>query len=289
LPSDQGWAEFMEPRKYRVKTCKLRGVLSQGLALPIDILPGGDYQEGDDVTEVLGVTKYEPPAPKDCAAKGNFPPFIPKTSELRIQSSMNLIDQLTGLPYFITVKYDGQSMTVANHPTDGFIVASRNQTLKLKITDEEGKTQDANNNFVQTALKLDLERKLPQGFAVQGELMGPGIQNNRLELKEYDFFVYNVFDIMEGEFFNFHDMVNFVTQYGLRMVPVVEISDGFAYTLDELLEKAKGKYRCPESGRQLKSRREGLIVRPQESLYTQKGNRLSFKVMNNDFLLKDED
>lgn len=170
------------------------------------------------------------------------------------------------------------------------MVASRNMTLKLKVTDKEtGEERDSGSNFVQTALKLDLARKIPQGFAVQGELVGPGIQKNRLELKEHDFFIFNVFDILEGEFLNFQDMVNFVTQYGLKMVPVEETGDSFGYSLGELLEKAKGKYRCPESGRQLKSRREGLVVRPQEFRFTQKGNRLSFKVLNDDFLEKDED
>ena len=57
LPNDAEWAKFMEPRKFRVKTCKLRGVLSQGLALPMSILPegSGPFEVGDDVSAVLGI------------------------------------------------------------------------------------------------------------------------------------------------------------------------------------------------------------------------------------------
>ena len=39
LPDGPAWSEFMRPRGFRVRTAKLRGVLSQGLALPLAILP----------------------------------------------------------------------------------------------------------------------------------------------------------------------------------------------------------------------------------------------------------
>ena len=48
--------EFLRSRKFRVRTIKLRSQISQGLIVP---LPNGNWKEGDDVTEILGVKKFE--------------------------------------------------------------------------------------------------------------------------------------------------------------------------------------------------------------------------------------
>ena len=54
--------EFLRPKKFRIKTMKMAGVLSQGICFPLSILPDkdGGYEVGDDVTEILGIKKYEP-------------------------------------------------------------------------------------------------------------------------------------------------------------------------------------------------------------------------------------
>ena len=86
---------------------RLRGALSQGLLLPLTSLGLADVSAGDNVTELLGVTKYEPPAPPNTGGfRANFPGFIPKTDELRIQSVPEVLDELKGSPYVITIKYD---------------------------------------------------------------------------------------------------------------------------------------------------------------------------------------
>ena len=58
LPDGAPWAEFMRPRGFRVRTLKLRGVLSQGLALPVSILDGEVPEPGEDVRDRLRVVKY---------------------------------------------------------------------------------------------------------------------------------------------------------------------------------------------------------------------------------------
>ena len=52
-------------KKDRVKAIKLRGILSQGLVLPVvdGCVRGHKVAEGDDVTELLGLRKYVPPVP----------------------------------------------------------------------------------------------------------------------------------------------------------------------------------------------------------------------------------
>ncbi|HEX9972761.1 MAG TPA: RNA ligase (ATP), partial [bacterium] len=83
--------EFLRPRKFRIKTAKLRGQISQGIAFPIGAikeLANVEIKEGLDVTEIIGVQKYEPPPAVMMSGqvKGGFPGFIPKTDEMRIQS-----------------------------------------------------------------------------------------------------------------------------------------------------------------------------------------------------------
>ena len=61
LVPETEWSEFLRPKKFRVKTFKLNKfkVASQGLLMPMDILPKGKtFNVGDDVTKVLGVTYY---------------------------------------------------------------------------------------------------------------------------------------------------------------------------------------------------------------------------------------
>ena len=52
----------------------------------------------------------------DC--RGNFPSFIPKTDEMRVQSVPEVLDEIHGLPYVITLKYDGTSSTFCIDPLD---------------------------------------------------------------------------------------------------------------------------------------------------------------------------
>ena len=73
----------------------------------------------------------------------------------------------------------------------------------------------------------------------------------------------------------------YVELLDLDMVPIEEIGEDFNYTVSELIEKAKGKY---PSGLD----KEGIVIRPIKNEFNmQIKNRLSFKVLNNDFLLKE--
>jgi RNA ligase (TIGR02306 family) len=96
LPEGQPWAEFLRPRRFRVKTTRLRGVLSQGLALPVSILPGEVPPVGTEVRDRLGVVKYEPPVPDTQEVGGPFPGQVPKTDEIRLQSALGVLDELRG-------------------------------------------------------------------------------------------------------------------------------------------------------------------------------------------------
>jgi RNA ligase (TIGR02306 family) len=276
LPEKE-WSEFMRPRKFRVKTAKLRNTLSQGIVFSTDILPNSKDMEIDtDVTDLLGIIKYELPAPKDQKVKGNFPSLIGKTNEIRLQSHPRLIDEIKKFPFYMTVKCDGTSGTFAKID-DEFIVCSRNWMLK----------PDGNNWYLDIAKKYDLENIIPNNFAIQGEVVGPGIQKNKLMLKEVDLFCFNVFNIEEQKHLDYHDFIKWCNDYGLRTVPIIKIvnpDDKFDFSLDSWLKLAEGKYEGTDN------EREGIVVRPINETYSHVLNgRLSFKVINNEYLLKNNE
>jgi RNA ligase (TIGR02306 family) len=292
LPDGPAWSEFMRPRSFRVKTVKLRGVLSQGLVLPVDIL-GDDLPtleeaglpEGDDVTVLLGVTKYEPPIPGEngpnrvkVPAGEPFPARVPKTDETRIQSAMACLHELAGKDFYVTTKLDGTSATFFRDFDGKLVVCSRNWVVKAEPT----------NVYHQMAERYRLH-EIPIGIAVQGEICGPGIQKNRLVLKEPDLFVFNVYDASRGDYYTYLQWRHFCDRLKLRLVPVEDVVEGnrartFVHTLDTWLERAKGRYEGTTN------RKEGIVVRPLVETHSRKlQGRLSFKVINNEFLLKDEE
>ena len=88
--------------------------MSQGLVLPTSFVTGEDtsayeLSEGQDVTEALGVLKYDPPVPAQLAGviKGPWPSAIPKTDEGRVQNLTNEWDELRQHSYEITEKLEG--------------------------------------------------------------------------------------------------------------------------------------------------------------------------------------
>lgn len=109
--------EFLRDRNYRIKTVKLRKTTSQGICFPLNIIPidesGSEMivnpKEGLDVTDILGVIKYEPIVPAQLAgiAKGNFPAFIPKTDEIRIQEVPQVLERHKWVVLRSTEKLDG--------------------------------------------------------------------------------------------------------------------------------------------------------------------------------------
>src|SRR5262249_43552050 len=73
--------EFLRKQGFRLKVSRFKGQFSQGLALPLNILPGAEYAPGDDVIGLTGIRKYEKPLAQNLAgvAKGGFPSWLSKT------------------------------------------------------------------------------------------------------------------------------------------------------------------------------------------------------------------
>ena len=257
---------------FRIRTVRLRGQLSQGLMLPISLFPELDgYREGDDVTELLQVKKWY--IPETAASGGTIigerPSGIPASDEIRIQSALELLEQLQDKPYYITTKMDGTSGIV--YYIDGKIgCCSRNKEIK----DEEGAL------YWMPVYKYGLKEKLAalgKNIILTGEICGPGIQKNKLRLPETQWYVFDVKDWNSGRYVSFDEACEICAKLGLSFVPLEERGECFSYSLETLLEKAKGKY---PSGLD----KEGIVVRN-----TSSPKSVSFKVLNNDALLKEKD
>jgi RNA ligase (TIGR02306 family) len=275
--------EFLKPIGMRIRTVRLRGQVSQGICFPLTILPE-DFKiaEDADCTEVLGITKYEPPMPACLSgiAKGKFPSFIPKTDETRVQVLQRLLDKYKGEKCYVTEKLDGSSATY--YIKDGeFGVSSRNLEL----------IEDPVNSFWKVARQMDIENKLRsigKNISIQGELIGEGIQDNKLKLKGQTVMFFNAFDIDRFEYLNFKEFNNLFNEIELPIVPIVALDYELENDIEAIIKMATIKSKILKD-----VWAEGIVIRP----YTEKidlllsnenfnNGRVSLKAINPEFLLK---
>jgi RNA ligase (TIGR02306 family) len=269
-------------KKYRLKSCKLRKQLSQGLVLHTNVFPIlAGLTAGADVTDLLGIEKYEPPIPAQIAGdvrSFNWPISKPDETRVQLDDEYGFIERLSGKPYYISLKLDGTSSTFLIDPKDEtFHVCGRNYSYKRNDT----------HTFWKIAQRYNIEQKLRyfwdkgnNRIAIQGEIVGPGIQKNPLGLSVPDLYIFNVIDIADNTRFSLGMSMFIVQELGLKFVPIVDKGSSFAYTKTDLLEMAKGKYKNHFSSAKDSQDREGIVIR------SMCGN-ISFKAINNDFLLKE--
>lgn len=258
----------------RLKTIKLRGQLSQGLLIPIKELYGpllgmNDHFDGQDVTEHLGIKKWEKPINAQLAGicRGNFPTLIPKTDQERCQNLKKEIGHayLALQSFEVTEKLEGSSMTC--YLIDGeFGVCSRNMDL----------VRDENNSFWKVAIEQDIETKMRNVFgtndvAVQGELIGPGIQGNIYKLSKPEFHVFDIYDIVGGEYLKPVFRRALADKMGLTHVPVLSECQDLG-TIEELLLRAEGTSFLANV------EREGIVFKDLDGGFT-------FKAISNKYLL----
>jgi RNA ligase (TIGR02306 family) len=265
-----------EPREFngvkgeRLRTVKLRGQLSQGLLLNLDTaLPFTILHDGDDVSEVLNIQKWERPMNAQLAgmARGNFPSVIPKTDQERVQNLVKEIAASVNLQFEVTEKLEGSSMTC--YLIDGvFGVCSRNLDLK----------ETADNTFWQVARKEQIEEKMRAcgdgDWAIQGELIGPGIQGNIYKLSEPEFRVFDVYNIQAGDYLMPVYRRALIDRMGLKHVPVLLVDKDLGVgSVDEILQWADGASKIGAG-----PLREGIV-------FKQVDGGMTFKAISNAYLL----
>ena len=297
------WSQKLN--KYKIRTHKFRGQISQGLIIPVrqlteiynqinkSAISSIDYDEGDDLTELLKIEKYEPPVSNGPLGDIiNHEWYVPKTDEERVQvCAENVLPEYMKSEqgdWYESVKLDGTSCT-AGLFEDAFLIGGRNQWYK----DE--------NMYTTTVKKYgDIEKhlrdyqKLTGKYIVfQGELCGPGIQSNRLGLKEKEWFIFNVWVSDTGKMDSYKKLdllrfLNMCDDFGLPHVPIIPVSAKFDFktttnideTVEKLLKYTDGvKYRTFFDDASPNQIAEGLVFRKNDMTY-------SFKVVSNKFLLK---
>jgi RNA ligase (TIGR02306 family) len=167
-------------RGHVLKTAKLRGQYSQGLALPVSAFPElGEAGVGQDVTATLAVVKWEPPIPVELAGEvlGPRPSWIPMTDEERIQNIPEILDATAA--WVATEKIDGTSSTYyIDGTSDDRGVCGRNWDLVASDSSTLWRLARAHDVHELMAATWPGSRA-----AVQGEVYGEGVQGNPLKLR----------------------------------------------------------------------------------------------------------
>ena len=273
-----------EPREFngvkgeKLRTIRLKRVLSQGLLLPLSILAEGNtgeeflWEEGNDVSDILNVTKWEAPVNAQLAglARGSLPSGLIKTDQERIQNIGSNLKYYVGKTFEVTEKLYGSSCTMYLDNEDDFHVCSRNLDLKF----------DENNSFWKAAIKYDIENKMRkaqmQGLYLQGELLGVGIQNNQYKT-DLEFYVYNIYDTNRCEYAPSFNRQQITAALGLKHVPVLcTVVLTAEDTVESILEAAEGVSKLNGSNR------EGIVYKCVED------PSISFKAVSRQWQLKND-
>lgn len=271
---------------FRIRTVCLRGQVSQGICFPLDILPAGSPTDiGTDVTDLLGIIKYDPPVPSCLSGKvkGMFPTLFPKTDEIRAQVLEGVIARHTGKQFGFTEKLDGSSCTV-------FVLGDQAGVCGRTLWFDES---IKGNTMCDVAMEMGLfdklralQAKTGKWHALQGEIVGPGIQGNRYALPKARLFFFNILEISEDQgyrYLNREELAAVAAELEIECVPQLDTIT-LNHTVDQLVELSRGP-----SIVNPKVPREGIVLRPLVEENDHEMGRLSFKVINPDFLLKYEE
>lgn len=298
--------EFLKSRKYVVRTIQMRGQISQGLILPLAVLPEEDYKLGQDVTDILGITKFDPEAEKENEiieqskkntknsiikkllrfawfrkiylkpnTKTDFPSWISKTDEERIQNRTKLFEKMKadGTILSVTEKVDGCSATyflkrIKKNKFE-FGVCSRNR--RLQRPDNSYYWKIAKQLKINDAL-LDIIKDNDQ-VVLQGEILGEGIQGNKYKISGHTFKAYNL--IIDGIKHTTDEIRNILSPYNIDTVDVITNNYKVCGEIADVVEYVKGKSKLYDT------EREGCVFR---SII----ENISFKCINPNFLLKEQ-
>ncbi|KAM0427519.1 hypothetical protein ACHAPT_007479 [Fusarium lateritium] len=292
----------------RIKTRKVRGVVSQGLLMPLSTFPevvaaaeGLSPEELRETSfeDLLKVRKFENPTTLEDGGGGDgtalpeFPYFVLKTEQERVQNIPDVFTSHADETFQESTKMDGSSMTVfylrADSPYYPFLalelhasggnslgcvgVCSRNRTLV------EGHPRSP-PLFWSTARKLNLPAtlsKLGRNVAVQGELCGSSIQGNYegFPRNTHNFFIFAVWDIDTQRYLSpreVHD--DWAPWLGVSHVPVhgYRLLREIGGSVADLVKRAEGK---GVNGK----KREGIVLKQEDGSF-------SFKAISNSYLIK---
>lgn len=286
LPANKKWTRKMKPKNLHIKTVSRYNEISQGYIMKLDTLLKAenfpnlkmnidDLEEGFDLTEILEIKKFDENSEegkKELEKK--FPSeLIEKSDEIRLQSNLNYIELFEGKEFYSTLKYDGSSATYLIEPnTNKFRVCSRNMGLN----------ENDKNIYNDIAVKYDIKNKLLKydgKYAIQGEVYGPKVNGNPLKVPELKIAIFTIKNIKDNIYLGFDEMIKLCKEMEIPFVEVIEEGIFNYKTVEQLLEKSKGNYPGTDGPR------EGIVYRLKND-WNKDNKRLSFKVINDDYLIK---
>jgi len=287
--AERGTREIEGVKYHRLKTIKLKKQISQGFVLPVretDIDPSDEAMHGIDLAEHFGIIKWDPEVHQPNArlagnALRGFPThIIPKTDQERIQNMPWIIG--SDESFEASIKLDGSSMTVYHCTTDTHVYGVCSRNNQLKIDDPI----NAENAFVKTAETLDLQRilaELGRNIALQGELIGMGIQGNKEGLSNYEYHIYDVWDIDQQRYLLPVERRKLVSDLGLKHVPVLDEN----VVLSSKFKDVRDVLKYAEGPSLVNKCREGVVFK--SNSYSERNKVTSFKAISNQFLLDNGD
>lgn len=267
---------------------------------------------GEDVTDLLSIRKWEPEedaspqrksklpvwctfllqfdATRGLARKyiewrfgkkdsGSFPSeLISKTDETQIQNCSAILSRFADVAAYITIKLEGMSGTFLLKPDKKvkggkFIACSRNLAYPTKVASnvhwkvaEQYKIEDALRHWFE---------KTGHYMAIQGEVTGEGIQKNYYGLTGYEFHVFTVKDLTENRLLGYTEIVDFLKETSLPMVPVLSAGVPLRKSIPDIDTgiKLSEQYTHVHGKTGAKLLDEGIVIRGME-------NEFSFKIRN---------
>lgn len=282
--------EFLRSVKFRIKTRRILGLVSQGICFPLSILENCNIlnlEEDADVTDALGIVQYEEPeagANLGGDAKGELGSLgILMSDEQRIENLSKVYPKLKEFTYVVTEKLEGASVSYVLK-NGVFNVCSRSLNLN----------ENENNSFWRVAHRLEVEEKMRAygkihgltNWSIQGELVGEGVQGNIYKLKGLTARFYNAFNIDTQEYYEYTEFIEMIKEMGLETCPVISSEYTLPDTIEELFAVVDNFYTT--FGNNPKQLAEGWVfvakgrvdgVRIERSGF----NRLSFKAKSRNY------
>lgn len=185
---------------------------------------------------------------------------IPRTGETELHLMAHFLTRHGARRFYATEKLDGFSMSFGW--LDGeFVVSARDRMVSaVECT-----------VFGQACRELDLPGVRVDGAIFQGELCGPGIRGNKMNLDRLRLFI---FDVKTEECFLGLDAITALCQrFGLEMVPV--LGRHLSITRESVLGLA-----AAHSTLYADTEREGTVLRAEDGASDPVYGRVSCKVFN---------
>lgn len=283
LPSenfDKPKYKFLKEKKFHIKTVLIRGKPSQGIAFPITImneLYGINIYpiEGQDITREMGIKQYQYPIHENMIGKikGDFPAFIPKTKEVRIQTVPDIVEKYAGTKCYISEKIDGESITI--FLKDGNLGVCTHK-VELEYDEENPIWQ-----LIDDLKIFDDLKDFDKNIAVQGEFIGPGIKKNKYKQEKHDLYLFNLINLDSYKYEDYRTFKEWTTKYHQKTVPILDENYILSDDIKKLEQLASGVSKIN------KTKREGIVIRPLKEIEDAKLNgRVGFKVIDTKFLTK---